>query len=106
MAFDPEGRRIASTFDDGTIKLWDADTGDEVFTLRGHTDGVLGVSFSPDGKRIASASKDRTVKVWDAARPSPDALHERRDLFLAEARVNQAIRSTKPSEAERPTAAC
>ena len=67
VAFSPDGKRLASASRDGTVKVWDAATGQETLTLKGHTGRVRSVAFSPDGKRLASASDDRTVKVWDAA---------------------------------------
>ena len=67
LAFNADGNRIASASGDKTVKVWDAQTGTEMFTLRGHTAAVRSVAFSPDGKHIASASEeDRMVKVWDA----------------------------------------
>ncbi len=66
VAFSPDGKRIISGSRDNTIKVWDAATGAELMTLRGH-DGLDSIAFSPDGKRIFSASDDKTIKIWDAA---------------------------------------
>jgi WD40 repeat protein/tetratricopeptide (TPR) repeat protein/tRNA A-37 threonylcarbamoyl transferase component Bud32 len=66
VCWSPDGRRLASASADQTVKVWDAQTGQETLTLRGHTAFVTSVCFSPDGRRLASASYDNTVKVWDA----------------------------------------
>jgi formylglycine-generating enzyme required for sulfatase activity len=66
VSFSPDGKRIVSGSYDNTVKVWDAQTGQETLTLKIHSDDVTSVSFSPDGKRIVSGSYDNTVKVWDA----------------------------------------
>jgi WD40 repeat protein len=44
--------------------VWEAETGQELITLTGHTGGVTGVAFSPDGTRLATASFDGTMRVY------------------------------------------
>jgi WD40 repeat protein/serine/threonine protein kinase len=62
VAFSTDGKRLASTSEDDTVKVWDAQTGQELFSLKG---GGRSVAFSPDGKRLASTG-DGPVRVWDA----------------------------------------
>jgi len=65
VAFSPDGKRLVSA-GISTMKIWDATTGQEICTLKGHTGDINSVAFSPDGNRVASASDDTTVRVWDA----------------------------------------
>jgi hypothetical protein len=45
--------------------MWDTQSGEEIFQMKGHTAGVMGLAFSPDGKRMASTGFDRALKLWD-----------------------------------------
>ncbi|NIP14962.1 MAG: protein kinase, partial [Pseudomonadales bacterium] len=65
-AFSPDGARFGTIGEDNTATIWEAATGEELFTLRGHTDTVDRVIFGPDGTRLATASLDGTARVWDA----------------------------------------
>ncbi|KAG2350128.1 WD40 repeat-like protein [Suillus weaverae] len=67
VALSPDGKRIACGLLDGTIQVWDMETGEALCApLQGHTSHVMSVAFSPDGHRIVSGSYDCTVRVWDA----------------------------------------
>jgi tetratricopeptide (TPR) repeat protein len=82
VAFSPNGTRIASSAWDGTVKVWDTATGEEVLTLKGHRDEVRSVAFSPNGALLASAGRDATVRIWDARPWTPAAAIEREAVGL------------------------
>src|SRR5205814_1970126 len=65
-AISPGEDWIVSASWDQTLKMWDAQTGQESLTLQGHTGEVNGCAISPGGDWIVSASDDQTLKVWDA----------------------------------------
>jgi WD40 repeat protein len=66
ISWSPDGTRIASCSWDNTVQVWDATTGDTLFTYRGHSLEVNAVAWSPDGSRIASGGNDHAVQVWQA----------------------------------------
>lgn len=69
VAFSPDGKRFGSYSEDGSLKVWDAQTGQELLTFQ--AGGVTNLVFSPDGRRLASTSGAGPaslgeVKLWDA----------------------------------------
>jgi len=79
VAFSPDGKLLASTYDDDMVRLWNRATGQLVGApLRASAyNGAFGVAFSPDGKLLASAGFDGTVRRWNPAtgRPVGAPLH-------------------------------
>ena len=65
-SFSPDGNRIVTATDEGTVCVWNAATGEPVTELKGHTGSITSASFSPDGTRIVTASEDATARLWDA----------------------------------------
>lgn len=65
VSFSPDGRYIASSSFDNSIKIWDGVRGTFVGTLRGHVASVYQTAWSSDNRLLVSCSKDTTLKVWD-----------------------------------------
>ncbi len=69
LAFSPDGSKLATTGDDGRLKVWNPDTG-ALLTSRLAGGEVWGPSFSADGSLVAGAWVQRrsygaTVRVLD-----------------------------------------
>ena len=56
--------KLAMASIDKTAGVWDAFTGEQLLTLRGHEGEVRGVAVFPDGLKLATASYDKTVRVF------------------------------------------
>ena len=67
--FSPDGRRVVTTSDDGTARVWSVDDKDQTELLcvfDEHTGGVVTAEFSPDGRLMATAGNDGRVLIWEA----------------------------------------
>jgi WD40 repeat protein len=62
-AFSPNGRILATTHNDRTVRLWTLDTMTVWRTLDGHLESRT-VAFSPDGGLLASGSEGGWVRLW------------------------------------------
>ena len=68
VAASPDGRRALSAGYDGTIRLWDLGTRQEL-ALGVHLGPAYAVSFLADGRRALSAGEDGSVHLWDLGDP-------------------------------------
>ena len=73
VAFSSDGQRIVSSSRDGTLRLWNAQTGASIGQpfAAGDRDGVYSVALSPNGQRIVSGSNDGTLRLWNAPTGAP-----------------------------------
>jgi len=67
LVYSHDSRLLATSSDSANpvIKLWDADNGEPLAALEGHTGQVNALAFSSDGRRLVSGSTDGTVRIWD-----------------------------------------
>jgi serine/threonine protein kinase len=64
LAFSADGSWLLSGGSDGTVRLWRADTGEEMKRFNGHGDRVRAVAISPDLRVAFSGSADGTLRRW------------------------------------------
>jgi WD40 repeat protein len=62
--WSPDGSVIAAGVDDGSIHLWSASTGEQLLTLRGHSNDVMEVEVAGDGPILVSIDAGGRVLVW------------------------------------------
>jgi WD40 repeat protein len=67
IAVHPDGRRFAVASLDGTARVFDLDTGEELLRMAPDVGSLYLVEFSRDGRRLLTAANDGTAQLWDTA---------------------------------------
>ena len=52
LSFDPHGMLVATGSMDNSAKLWDVETGQEIFSLDGHHAEIVSLHFNTDGDTL------------------------------------------------------
>jgi WD40 repeat protein len=71
QAFNISGDRVITGHGDGSVRIWDSQTGDRLLTLLGHSHPLCGIAVSPDNDLFVTASTDiaSSVRLWGDTRP-------------------------------------
>lgn len=64
--FAPNGDRVLTCGEDGTARIWDAMTGQQISVLDPHGGVCFDAEYNSGGTRVVTASLDEWVRVWDA----------------------------------------
>ena len=58
LCASPDGRHIATGYEDGSVKVWDRDTATLVLTLNGHRSAVTALHYNAGGTLLVSGARD------------------------------------------------
>ena len=67
LIFSPDSKRLISGGKDGTVKLWDVESGQEIFSYKGHPGDVTSLTIGADGRNLITTANDGSVRYWRAA---------------------------------------
>jgi WD40 repeat protein len=68
MYFSPDGKKLASTSIESSVRLWDVATGKQLLATEDVPGGLWCVAVLPDGRHCVSAGGDGVVRLWRWAR--------------------------------------
>ena len=79
IAFSPNSRWIAGGSRNGTVRVWDAGTGERIYQFTEDNEPIWKLEFSPDSKLLLSVSLDGTGRLRDLVPPRQELATVRQD---------------------------
>lgn len=70
-AYFPDGRRIAVGCRDGSIALWDLQTGTVQQTKMSHDNEIFRIAVSPDGSKLMTGCLSGAAQLWNVSTEQP-----------------------------------
>jgi WD40 repeat protein len=71
VSFSKDGHAFATGSRDGTVCLWDAESGKRLLGPLRHDAPAHSVAINPDGKLLLTGSRDKTARLWDMQTGNP-----------------------------------
>ena len=65
--FTSDNRNVLSGSNDGSVRVWDRESGQCLRTIGGYTAALSDLDWSADGTRLASGGADCLVTIWHTA---------------------------------------
>ncbi len=96
MVYSPNGRYIATTTVDDTLRVWDASTG-QALQIDHDQSGVGNPAFSPDSRMVAESNDDNQIRVWTVCAYCQDP------SALLRASDSQSLHRSPLSNAPKPS---
>jgi hypothetical protein len=66
LSLSPKGDEVAAGADDGRVRIYSMNSGEQRLTFGNHRGGVYCIVYASDGSLIATAGADAVATIWDA----------------------------------------
>ena len=64
LAWEPHGRVLASIALDGSLRFWDANSGQTVKDVEASDRGLIALAWAPEGEAVATGGEEQVIRIW------------------------------------------